>query len=208
MRRAGRVVLAGVLAFGASLGAWAGEAAKTTLAIQGMTCGGCVAAVKVQLKKTEGVTAYEVSLEKAEADVSYDSGKTTPEKIAESVSTTGFRASVKKPTAGKDGGSAGEESLAAAAEGAKRGACCQRDCGKAANRGAAPADEAETPGLVSLAKGIAPLVSDFDAVKDRPRHPVADLQRVRPRRGRYQGGDPAGRGCRRGLRGVDADAGG
>jgi copper chaperone CopZ len=36
-----------------------------------MTCGGCVAAVKVQLKRTEGVSAYDVSLEKAEADVTY-----------------------------------------------------------------------------------------------------------------------------------------
>ena len=73
----------------------AAESAKTTLAVQGMTCGGCVAAVKVQLKKTEGVTAYEVSLEKAEAEVSYDAAKTTPDKIAESVSKTGFKASVK-----------------------------------------------------------------------------------------------------------------
>lgn len=42
-----------------------------------------------------GVTAYEVSLEKAEADVSYDSAMTTPEQIAKSVSKTGFKASVK-----------------------------------------------------------------------------------------------------------------
>jgi len=77
--------------------AQAAEAAKTTLAIKGMTCGGCVAAVKVQLKRTEGVSAYDVSLEKAEADVTYDPGKTDPLKIAESVSKTGFEASVKAP---------------------------------------------------------------------------------------------------------------
>lgn len=78
----------------------AAEIAKTTLTIEGMTCGGCVAAVKVQLKKTEGVTAYEVSLEKGEAAVSYDPAKTTPDKIAESVSKTGFKASVKKTPGG------------------------------------------------------------------------------------------------------------
>lgn len=39
--------------------AWAAGPARVTLKIEGMTCGGCVAAVKVQLKKTEGVTAYE-----------------------------------------------------------------------------------------------------------------------------------------------------
>jgi copper chaperone len=76
--------------------AWAGEPAKVTLKVEGMTCGGCVAAVKVQLKKTEGVTAYEVSLEKGEAEVTYDPAKTEPKKIAASVSKTGFAASVKE----------------------------------------------------------------------------------------------------------------
>lgn len=70
---------------------------KTTLAIKGMTCGGCVAAVRVQLKRTEGVSAYDVSLEKAEADVTYDPARTDPKTIAESVSKTGFEASVKAP---------------------------------------------------------------------------------------------------------------
>ena len=88
--------------FGLAFAASAGEAAKTTLTIKGMTCGGCVAAVKVQLKKTEGVTAYGVSLERGDAAVSYDPTKTTPAKIAESVSKTGFKASVKK-TGGEKG---------------------------------------------------------------------------------------------------------
>jgi copper chaperone CopZ len=70
--------------------------ARTTLTIKGMTCGGCAAGVRIQLKKTEGVTAYEVSFEKGEAEVTYDPAKTTPEKIAASVSKTGFTASVKK----------------------------------------------------------------------------------------------------------------
>ena len=77
--------------------ATAEDVAKTTLAIKGMTCGGCVAAVKVQLKRTEGVSAYDVSLEKAQADVTYDPARTDPKRIAESVSKTGFEASVKAP---------------------------------------------------------------------------------------------------------------
>ena len=81
--------------------AQAGDTAKTKLAIKGMTCGGCVAAVKVQLKRTEGVSAYEVSLQKAEADVTYDPARTDPKKIAESVSKTGFEASVKEPADSK-----------------------------------------------------------------------------------------------------------
>jgi copper chaperone CopZ len=80
----------------ASLAAAAESTARTTLSIKGMTCGGCVAAVKLQLKKTDGVLAYQVSLEKAEADVTYDRGRTEPKKIAESVSKTGFQASVKE----------------------------------------------------------------------------------------------------------------
>lgn len=88
--------------FGLALAASAGEAARTTLEVKGMTCGGCVAAVKVQLKNTEGVTAYDVSLEKGEADVSYDTANTTPEKIAESVSRTGFDASVKSSSGKKE----------------------------------------------------------------------------------------------------------
>ena len=74
----------------------AADSAKTILGIKGMTCGGCVAAVKVRLKRTEGVSAYDVSLEKAEANVTYDPAKTDPKKIAESVSKTGFEASVKE----------------------------------------------------------------------------------------------------------------
>jgi copper chaperone len=94
------------LAFGGALGCKAqatgslgsaAEPARTTLAIKGMTCGGCVAAVKVQLRKTEGVSAYDVSLEKAEAQVTYDPAKTDPKRIADSVSKTGFPASVKQP---------------------------------------------------------------------------------------------------------------
>jgi copper chaperone len=94
MRRMLLSYLAG-LALLLSSSAGAADTAKTTLTIKGMTCGGCVAAVKLQLRKTDGVTAYDVSLEKGEAEVSYDSAKTEPKKIAESVSTTGFPASVK-----------------------------------------------------------------------------------------------------------------
>jgi len=76
--------------------AWAGDRAKTTLTITGMTCGGCAAGVKIQLKRIEGVTSYDVSYEKGEAEVSYDPAKTTPQKIAESVAVkTGYKVAVK-----------------------------------------------------------------------------------------------------------------
>lgn len=78
-----------------STSASAAETARTTLTIKGMTCGGCVAAVKLQLRKSDGVTAYDVNLENGEAQVTYEPGKTDPKKIAQSVSKTGFAASVK-----------------------------------------------------------------------------------------------------------------
>lgn len=76
--------------------AGAAESARTTLTITGMTCGGCAAGVKIQLKRMEGVTSYDVSYEKGEAEVGYDPAKTTPEKIAESVAVkTGYKVAVK-----------------------------------------------------------------------------------------------------------------
>lgn len=124
--------------------------------------------VKIQLKRTEGVTAYEVSLEKAEAEVGYDPAKTTPEKIAESVSKTGFKASVKKSAEDKGEGSATEEPAGASPPGARCGASCPRDCGKA-KRGSAASADSEALGLVSLARDTAPLVSAFNSAKARAR---------------------------------------
>jgi len=141
---------------------------KTTLTIKGMTCGGCVAAVKVQLRKTEGVTAYYVSLEKGEADVTYDPAKTTAEKIAESVSKTGFEASVRKSGADKGGEAAGEPAAATAAADCTGGSC-QRDCCKSARRPATSVQDAEATGLVSLVEGLSRLASDFNAAKGGPR---------------------------------------
>lgn len=80
----------------ATLAQGAETTSKSTLTIKGMTCGGCVAAVKRQLGKTEGVTAYDVSLEKGEAEVTYDPARTDPKKIAEWMSKAGFSATVKE----------------------------------------------------------------------------------------------------------------
>lgn len=84
-----------VAAFVSASLAWAGETAKTTLKVEGMTGDGCVRTVKAQLEDTEGVAAYEVRLEEGEAVVSYDPAKTTPARIADSVTTTGYTASVR-----------------------------------------------------------------------------------------------------------------
>ncbi|MFQ5877374.1 MAG: heavy-metal-associated domain-containing protein [Acidobacteriota bacterium] len=73
----------------------AGRLQDTTLTIRGMTCGGCVAAVKHRLGRIEGVARYEVSLKRGEAEVTFDPSLTDPEAIAAAVSETGFEATVK-----------------------------------------------------------------------------------------------------------------
>jgi copper chaperone CopZ len=132
----------------------AAEPVKTTLSIEGMTCGGCAAAVKLHLKRTEGVTAYEVSYEHKSAEVAYDPGVTTPQKIAESLATqTGYKVSVQ---------GAKDKSASAHQGGAKcDGDCCRR-----------PPSATQAPaaqGLVSLADDISPFVTAFNAAKARPR---------------------------------------
>ena len=95
-----RLVLVALVALMTSVLPWSPVTAgddleNTTLTIKGMTCGGCVAAVKLRLSKIEGVTDYEVSLKKGEAEVAYDPTLTNPEAIADAVSETGFKAKVK-----------------------------------------------------------------------------------------------------------------
>ncbi len=76
--------------------AFAGDdAGHATFSISGMTCGGCVGAVKTALKKTKGVTEYEVSLEAGEATVTFNPAETDVDAIAAAISKTGFTAKVK-----------------------------------------------------------------------------------------------------------------
>src|SRR5260370_30484914 len=66
-----------------------------TLKVAGMTCAGCEAAVKIAAKSVNGVKDVKASYDKANADVTYDPSKTTPEAIAKVITTkTGFKAEV------------------------------------------------------------------------------------------------------------------
>ena len=62
------------------------------LKVSGMSCGGCVASVTKVLQELAGVTKAEVSLEKAEATVSYDAGKVGREQMAQAIDDAGFEA--------------------------------------------------------------------------------------------------------------------
>ena len=73
------------------------KTATCTLKISGMTCGGCAVAVKMAAKKVDGVTDATVSYENGRAEVTYDSSKTSPEKIAEAITkNSGFKADIAK----------------------------------------------------------------------------------------------------------------
>ncbi|MBI5379430.1 MAG: heavy-metal-associated domain-containing protein [Nitrospirae bacterium] len=77
--------------------ALAGEKATLSLPmkVEGMVCADCVAKVKGALMKVEGVKSANVSLEKNEAVVEYDSATTNPKALSDAVKKAGYKATVK-----------------------------------------------------------------------------------------------------------------
>ncbi len=66
--------------------------AKTeTLVIEGMTCGGCVAAVQQALLRVNGVIAATVDLQAGQARVEYDPAQTDREALVQAVTKAGFK---------------------------------------------------------------------------------------------------------------------
>jgi copper chaperone len=63
---------------------------RTTLKIEGMSCGHCVNAVRSALADVEGVAVEEVGI--GSATVSYDPAQVSPQKIVEAVSEAGYGA--------------------------------------------------------------------------------------------------------------------
>ncbi|MBI5786565.1 MAG: heavy-metal-associated domain-containing protein [Rhodocyclales bacterium] len=64
-----------------------------TLKVSGMSCGGCVKSVTGVLEALPGVAKAEVSLEKAEAVISYEAGKVGREQMVQAIDDAGFEAS-------------------------------------------------------------------------------------------------------------------
>ena len=63
----------------------------TVLKVNGMTCGGCVRSVKNVLESIQGVNSAEVSLEKAQATVTYDPAKADVNAMREAVTDAGYQ---------------------------------------------------------------------------------------------------------------------
>lgn len=65
---------------------------QAKIAIEGMSCGHCVAAVKGALGRLDGVQVKEVAI--GSATVAYDPAAVTPARIAEAVADEGYAARV------------------------------------------------------------------------------------------------------------------
>src|SRR2546425_778082 len=64
-----------------------------TLTVTGMTCAGCEAAVKNAAQTIDGVKDVKASYDRRNAEVTYDTTKTTPEAIAKIITErSGFNA--------------------------------------------------------------------------------------------------------------------
>jgi copper chaperone len=63
----------------------------TVLKVTGMTCGGCVRSVKNVLEGVQGVSSAEVSLERAQATVTYDPAQADVNMMKEAVTDAGYQ---------------------------------------------------------------------------------------------------------------------
>jgi copper chaperone CopZ len=77
------------------------QVTQCALRVSGMTCGGCAGMVEKSLLKPDGVTTAKVDYKTGEAQVQFDSKKTTPDKIVTGFNevNSGFRVKQSKPGA-------------------------------------------------------------------------------------------------------------
>ncbi|MFC4161052.1 heavy-metal-associated domain-containing protein [Chitinimonas lacunae] len=61
-----------------------------TFQIEGMSCGGCVAAVEQALKSVPGVTTVRVDLGAKSALIEFDPSKTAPPALREAIEAAGY----------------------------------------------------------------------------------------------------------------------
>lgn len=98
-----RVLTLALSILSASVAVAAQRPAKTmkvaAFKIEGMTCAGCEAAVRVAAKRVDGVESATVSYKAGRAEVTYDPEKTTPDTIARTITEkSGYKATVLKPS--------------------------------------------------------------------------------------------------------------
>lgn len=64
----------------------------STFAVEGMTCGGCAAAVEHRVGRLEGIRTVDASYEKGTAVVTYDRAKVSADAIVETIESLGYEA--------------------------------------------------------------------------------------------------------------------
>lgn len=73
--------------------------------VEGMTCGGCEAGVRLSVKKLDGVEKVEASYDEGRATVTYDAAKVTPEQIVTAIEELGYAAELLEPAEAEGSGS-------------------------------------------------------------------------------------------------------
>lgn len=63
---------------------------SATIQVQGMTCQGCVNSVTKALKSIPGVESVDVSLEKNQATVTYEEGRTSVSVLKQAIEDAGY----------------------------------------------------------------------------------------------------------------------
>jgi copper chaperone CopZ len=72
---------------------------RVTIAVTGMSCGGCAGSVQRALQKHPGVRAAAVDLGRNDATVEFDPAATTPNALVETIRAAGYGAALPRPTA-------------------------------------------------------------------------------------------------------------
>lgn len=71
------------------------QTTTSTFDVEGMTCGGCEAGVKLKVKRLDGVAAVDASYDDGTAVVTYDPEKVTPEQIIAAIEELGYDAELR-----------------------------------------------------------------------------------------------------------------
>ena len=75
------------------------QTAQVTFKIEGMTCAGCEAGVKLAATAISGVQDAKASFKNGTADITFDPTKTTPDAIAKAITErTGFKTVPQSPS--------------------------------------------------------------------------------------------------------------
>ena len=66
---------------------------RVVIPVEGMTCGGCEAAIKMEVKKLKGIVAADADHKEGTATVTFVKDKVSVKQIVEAINKTGFKAS-------------------------------------------------------------------------------------------------------------------